>query len=87
MPEEVTRLSISEAWLVSGCLLAEGPLYDAAQEAILFVDIKRKQIHLAEIGHSKAHKLIQLEDAVGVMALMESSDEQIIVAAKRDLRH
>lgn len=83
MPEEVTRLSISEAWLVSGCLLAEGPLYDAAQEAILFVDIKRKQIHVAEISHSKAHKLIQLEDAVGVMAQMESSDEQIIVAAKR----
>ena len=61
------------------CILAEGPVWDASQNAILWVDIIQGAIHQYSLNENKL-KTYPIHEMVGCFAIDE--DENLIMASK-----
>jgi sugar lactone lactonase YvrE len=80
---KIQRMTISEPFLRFGSVLAEGPFYRPEDDTLHFIDIKGKLVHRVSLSHPQLHKVLQVDDMLGVACLIEGDKNNYIVAAKR----
>ncbi|KAK3380086.1 hypothetical protein B0T24DRAFT_182226 [Lasiosphaeria ovina] len=82
---DVQQWHVTEPYIDLHCLLGEGPYFEAATNALRFVDIKKKQVHIVSLSDRPASlKTVQLDVPVTVTADVEGRDprDTILVGLK-----
>ncbi|KAA8894888.1 regucalcin like protein [Sphaerosporella brunnea] len=82
----IETISVTEPFLDVACALGEGPFVEEEQGTLRFVDIVRKELHTVALsGDSSTHRIVGLDDSVGVTADIEgrNNNNEFLVAAKR----
>jgi len=79
----VKHLELSEPFLRSESVLAEGPFYRHEDDTFHFIDIKGKLLHRVSLSNPKDHTVLKVDDMLGVACLIEGDSKHYIVAAKK----